>query len=103
MPAVMIRQLDALTKIIAETSDIEQRRVLLDQAAMISRASERSVPEESDRTDIQRQYDELLAADDRSRRALAGCQVRRCAGCTPTVGRHRNDAVRNAEPSVLIL
>jgi uncharacterized membrane protein len=62
MPAVMIRQLEALTKIVADTRDSSQRKVLLDQAAMISRASERSVPEESDRADIDRRYTELLAA-----------------------------------------
>jgi len=62
MPAVMIRQLDALAKIIADTRDAGQRQVLLEQAAMIMRASDRSVPEESDRADIQRQYDELLSA-----------------------------------------
>ena len=33
MPAVMIRQLEALAKIMAETSNAGQRRVLLDQAA----------------------------------------------------------------------
>ena len=62
MPAVMIRQLDALAKIIADTRDAGQRQVLLEQAAMIMRASDRSVAEESDRADIQRQYDELLSA-----------------------------------------
>jgi uncharacterized membrane protein len=62
MPAVMIRQLDALVKIMAETSDTGQRRVLLDQAAMILRASERSVPEEADRADVQRRYAEVLAS-----------------------------------------
>ena len=65
MPAVMIRQLETLTKIVAETRDSQQREVLLDQAAMISRASERSVPEESDKADIDRRYAELLAAFDR--------------------------------------
>jgi uncharacterized membrane protein len=62
MPAVLIRQLEALTKIVADTRDSSQRKVLLDQAAMISRASERSVSEESDQADIDRRYTELLAA-----------------------------------------
>jgi len=66
MPVVMIRQLEALIKIIADTTETEQRQVLLDQAAMISRACERSVLEESDRTDVQRRYMELLAAVDRT-------------------------------------
>jgi uncharacterized membrane protein len=65
MPAVMIRQLEALAKIAADTRDSNQRKVLLDQAAMISRASERTVSEESDRGDIDRRYTELLAAVDR--------------------------------------
>ena len=65
MPAVMIRQLDALTKIMTDTSSAGQRRVLLDQAAMIERASERSVPEGADRQDIRRRYEEVLAAGDR--------------------------------------
>jgi uncharacterized membrane protein len=55
-------------KIMAETADAAQRRVLLDQAAMILRASERSVPEEADRADVRRRYEEVLAAD----RRLAG-------------------------------
>jgi uncharacterized membrane protein len=65
MPAVMIRQLDALTKIMAETSGSAQRRVLLEQADMIQRASERTVPEAADRADVRRAYEEVLAAADR--------------------------------------
>ena len=65
MPAVMIRQLDALAKIIADTRDAGQRQVLLDQAAMILRASDRSVPEASDRDDVRRRYDEVIGAADR--------------------------------------
>ena len=72
MPAVMIRQLEALIKIIADTTETEQRQVLLDQAAMISRACERSVLEESDRTDVQRRYMELLAAVDRTAPSVDG-------------------------------
>jgi uncharacterized membrane protein len=64
MPAVMIRQLDALTKIMAETSGAGQRRVLLEQAAMIQRASERSVPEAADREDVRRRYEQVLVAAD---------------------------------------
>ena len=44
-PAVMIRMLEALTRIMAETTSEGQRRVLLEQADMINRACERSVPE----------------------------------------------------------
>jgi hypothetical protein len=49
----------------AETSSAGQRRVLLDQAAMIQRASERSVPEAADREDIRRRYEAVLTADSR--------------------------------------
>ena len=62
MPAVMIRQLDALEKIMAGTSSAGQRQVLLEQAAMIQRASERSVPEAADRDDVRRRYEAVLAA-----------------------------------------
>ena len=62
MPAVLIRQLEALTKIMADTSSAGQRRVLLEQGAMIQRASERSVPEAADRDDTRRRYEDLLSA-----------------------------------------
>jgi hypothetical protein len=65
MPAVMIRQLDALALIMADTSGPGQRRVLLDQGAMINRASERSVPEAADRADVRRRYEHLLTLDRR--------------------------------------
>jgi uncharacterized membrane protein len=61
MPAVLIRQLEALTKIMADTTTSEQRELLLEQAAMIYRASEESVPEPLDRADVKRQYDALAA------------------------------------------
>src|ERR1700733_15145027 len=62
MPAVMIRQLEALVKIMADTSSAGQRRVLVDQAEMIQRLAERSVPEKADRDDIRRRYEAVLAA-----------------------------------------
>jgi uncharacterized membrane protein len=83
MPAVMIRELDALTKIMAETSSAGQRRVLLEQAAMIQRASERSVPEGADRDDVRRRYEEVLAADSRGAeraRAASSAAVTRTGG-----------------------
>jgi uncharacterized membrane protein len=57
MPAVMIRQLDALTKIMHYTTSDEQRDALLNQAEMILRSSEDSVPEQNDRDDVRRSYD----------------------------------------------
>jgi len=62
MPAVMIRQLDGLTKLMAYTTSAEQRELALEQAAMILRASAESVPEAADRADVQRRYDEVKVA-----------------------------------------
>ena len=65
MPAVLIRQLEALAKIIDDTTSKQQRELLLRQAAMILQASEESVPESADRADVQREYDYVLVATDR--------------------------------------
>jgi uncharacterized membrane protein len=62
MPAVMIRQLDALAKVIAHTTSAEQRELLLEQATMIMRACEESVPEKGDRDDVRRRYEGVLSA-----------------------------------------
>jgi uncharacterized membrane protein len=56
MPAVMIRQLDALARIIAYTADDQHRTALIDQANMILRASEESVAEINDRRDVLRHH-----------------------------------------------
>ncbi len=56
MPAVMIRQLDALAKIMERATAPEDRQLLLDQAAMIERLSTASVGEESDRDDVSRAH-----------------------------------------------
>ncbi len=63
MPAVMIRQLDAIAKVMVRTSTAEQRQVLLEQAEMILRSSEESVPEAADRADVRRRYDAVLLAN----------------------------------------
>jgi uncharacterized membrane protein len=62
MPAVMIRQLNALARIMERTTTAADRQVLLDQAAMIERLSEGTVDEASDRTDISHAYQAVLAA-----------------------------------------
>jgi uncharacterized membrane protein len=62
MPAVMIRQLDALAKISERAATPADRQVVLDQAAMIGRLSEASVDEERDRDDIRRAYQRVLDA-----------------------------------------
>jgi hypothetical protein len=60
MPAVLIRQLDALAKIMA-VAPASRTRVLLDQAAMIQRVNLRTVPEEADQADITAAYEAVLA------------------------------------------
>ena len=62
MPAVQIRQLEALTKIADHTTSGEQRELLLTQAAMILQSSKESDPEPSDRADVQHEYEKMLAA-----------------------------------------
>jgi uncharacterized membrane protein len=59
MPAVLIRQLDALSKIMAVAQD-SRSQVLLDQASMIQRVSQRTVPEPADQADITARYEALL-------------------------------------------
>jgi uncharacterized membrane protein len=63
MPAIMIRQLDAIAKIMVETTGPARRRVLLDQAGMIQRASERTVSEEADRADVRRTFEAVCLID----------------------------------------
>ncbi|MGO9754366.1 MAG: DUF2254 domain-containing protein [Solirubrobacteraceae bacterium] len=62
MPAVLIRQLEALTKIMRETTTGEQRELLLSQAAMIRRLSEETIGEAADRADVGREHAAVLAA-----------------------------------------
>ena len=71
MPAVMIRQLESLTKIMDHTTRPEQRDLLLAQAAMIYHASEKSVPEPADRADVKREYDEVLLAAAKAAKSVA--------------------------------
>ncbi|RAG87320.1 DUF2254 domain-containing protein [Streptacidiphilus pinicola] len=56
MPAVMIRQLDALDKVMHQTHDPERRKLLMEQADLILNACESSVPEPADRADVQRSH-----------------------------------------------
>jgi uncharacterized membrane protein len=63
MPAVMIRQLDGIAKVLGHATSPDQREVLLEQAEMILRACEESVPEAGDRADVRRHYDAVHAAD----------------------------------------
>ncbi len=63
MPAVMIRQLDGLAKVMTYAISAEEREVLLEQAEMILRSSEESVSEPQDRADVRRRYEAVLTAD----------------------------------------
>jgi uncharacterized membrane protein len=60
MPAIMIRQLDALAKIIEYAATDEERAALLEQAEMILRSNEESVSEPLDREDVRRRYEAVL-------------------------------------------
>jgi uncharacterized membrane protein len=61
MPAVMIRQLDSLAKIIDQTPDHARRVTLLRQAERIQHASLRSVAEPADRDDVTGRYEAVRA------------------------------------------
>ena len=65
MPAVMIRNARGVGRGGPRPTSEGQRRVLLEQVAMINRACERSVPEASDRADIQRRYEAILTMESR--------------------------------------
>jgi uncharacterized membrane protein len=60
MPAIMIRQLDALAKIMEYTTSVSQRDALLKHADMIMRSTEASITEPLDRADVQARYDALV-------------------------------------------
>jgi uncharacterized membrane protein len=62
MPAVMIRQLDALRLLMETVTMIEHRDIILDQAGMIMRGCTESVPEERDRADVARRFEAVCAA-----------------------------------------
>ena len=63
MPAVMIRQLDALARIMEYTTTPAQRAVLQQQADMILRACDESVDEPLDRADVRRHYDAVVTGE----------------------------------------
>jgi uncharacterized membrane protein len=76
MPAVMIRQLDGLSRIMVLTSTAERRTVLIEQADMILRSAEESVPDPADQADVRNAYQALLRAapvpDDRMQEPRGG-------------------------------
>jgi uncharacterized membrane protein len=68
MPAVTIRLLESLTKIVPYTTTPQQRAVLAEQADMLLRSSEEAIPEAHDRGDVQSRYSAFAAAlEDRDR------------------------------------
>lgn len=64
MPAVMIRQLDALAKIMEQTPHSERRQILVEQADLIEALNQRTVAEAADRADVTRHYQAVLALCD---------------------------------------
>jgi uncharacterized membrane protein len=68
MPAVAIRQLDSLARIVECTVTPVQRRVLLEQADMILRGCEEATPEEMDRRDVRQRHQRLRCAFERLER-----------------------------------
>ncbi|HEV3230647.1 MAG TPA: DUF2254 domain-containing protein [Candidatus Dormibacteraeota bacterium] len=62
MPAVAIRQLASLARIMEYTVTAEQREVLLRQADMIRRGCEETVPEPEDLLDVRRRHQDVVAA-----------------------------------------
>jgi len=61
MPAIMIRQLDALAKIMQRSQTQEERELLARQAAMIERLAVASVDEPADLADVRRAYQAVIS------------------------------------------
>ena len=61
MPAIMIRQLEALAKIIEQTPDRAHQTPLIRQAEAIQRSSLATVADPSDRHDVTQRYEAVLA------------------------------------------
>jgi uncharacterized membrane protein len=64
MPAIMIRQLEALAKVIEQTPDRKRRTVLLREADAIQRLSQATVTEPTDRDDVTKRYEMVVALVD---------------------------------------
>jgi uncharacterized membrane protein len=73
MPALLMRQLEALKAVMEQTTDPDHVRVLMDQAAMIQRANLESVPEESDRADVEGRYNAVAGVYARLSDSAEGC------------------------------
>jgi uncharacterized membrane protein len=66
MPAIMIRQLEALAKIIEQTPDRAHQTPLIRQAEAIQRSNLATVPDPSDREDVTERYEVVMALVDRT-------------------------------------
>ncbi len=97
MPAVLIRQLDALGKVMA-VAPASRSQVLLDQAAMIQRLSLRTVPEAADQADVTARYETLLALHARAVSPGAPAPGRlRLPGVTPLGPGQVGDPTRDVD------
>jgi uncharacterized membrane protein len=61
MPAIFIRQLENMQKLMTVVSTPGQRELVLHHARLVLHASDESVTEESDRNDVRAAYDALVA------------------------------------------
>jgi uncharacterized membrane protein len=61
MPAIMIRQLDAIAKVIEQVPDRRRRTALIRQAEAIQRSNLATVPDASDRDDVTQHYEAVMA------------------------------------------
>jgi uncharacterized membrane protein len=61
MPAILIRQLESMHKVMTLATSPEQRESLLHHATLVLEAGDQSVPAEADRQDIHAAYDTLVA------------------------------------------
>jgi uncharacterized membrane protein len=61
MPPVVIRQVDAIARIMEYTVTADQRQVLLRQADMLLRASEEAIPDPEDRAVVLGRYQQVIA------------------------------------------
>jgi uncharacterized membrane protein len=61
MPSIMIRELDALTEVMEQAPLAAQYAVLREQADMIRRSAEATIPEPGDLADVARRHDALVA------------------------------------------
>jgi uncharacterized membrane protein len=71
MPAILIRQLDALAKIMQRATEPAARALLLEQAEMIQRQSAVTVAEEADRAAVSAAYQGVLDAEAEQLRSAA--------------------------------